>query len=81
MPKMNRETACVIFILVPSGIAFSGLAILIPVLAFAVNLDPAFADEPVLWGQVAVFSVPLATCGILLVLLGSNYFRIRKVSK
>jgi len=76
---MNRETTCVTVVLVLAGIALLGLSILITAAALAISLDPALVEEPVLWDRVAIFSLPSAIFGILLILLGSNYFRRRRV--
>jgi hypothetical protein len=78
---MNRETTCVTVVLLLAGIGFLALGISTIVLTFALSLDPAFNDEPVLWDKVSIFVFPTSIVGILLILLGSNYFRRNKVYK
>ncbi|MEO6456931.1 MAG: hypothetical protein ABIO92_01455 [Chloroflexia bacterium] len=78
---MDRETTCVTVVLVLAGIALLGLSILITAAALAISLDSALVYEPVLWDRAAIFSLPSAIFGILLILLGSNYFRHRRVLK
>ena len=78
---MNRETTCLTVVLLLAGIGFLVLGISTLVLAIALSLDPALNDEPTLWDRVAIFVIPTSILGVLLISLGSNYSRRKRVSK
>ncbi len=77
---MNRETLWVTVILLLSGVAFLGLAILFLLTAILIELehDPR---GPVRWDIAATYIIPPAVLGTFLVSLGVITLRRRRASR
>jgi uncharacterized membrane protein YhdT len=75
---MSRERIIVTAVLLTGGIVAVLLTIFFTVVFVLAELNPPDRGGHVLWGEVALYLIPLAFVGVGLIWLGVNYSRGEK---